>query len=198
MSDLAAGNARTAAACSGCGQLGYLVADPNDLELTRDQLSRWGTSPGIVGVKVHAEYARQPTRSPAMRDLFRLLASHGRPVKIHNDGEHWADALLEIAREHPKLPIIVAHGGPGCPSLAGARLAAAAENVYWELPSSFALLEVVRQAVQEAGTERLLFGSDAPLLDPAYVLGIYADAGVATDEESVWWNGAARLFAVAA
>lgn len=34
--------------------------------------------------------------------------------------------------------------------------------------------EVV-QVAQERG--RLLFGSDAPLLDPAYVTGIYADAG---------------------
>jgi predicted TIM-barrel fold metal-dependent hydrolase len=49
--------------------------------------------------------------------------------------------------------------------------------VYVELSTSFADMQVVREVVRAAGTERLLFGSDAPLLDPAYVQGIYADAG---------------------
>ena len=31
--------------------------------------------------------------------------------------------------------------------------------------------------MRRVGPERLLFGSDAPLLDPAYALGLYADAG---------------------
>jgi predicted TIM-barrel fold metal-dependent hydrolase len=195
-SDVASGNALTAAACSEDGQLGYLVADPNDLELTAAQLALLGSSPGIVGVKVHCQYARQPTDSSAMRQLFRLLAAHGRPVKIHNDGDGWAEALLAIAREHPQLPIIVAHGGPGYPTLDAAELAVATENVYIELPSSFGDLEVMRGAVARAGSRRLLFGSDATLLNPAFILAGYVDAGVHVDNEDVFWNNARGLFAV--
>jgi predicted TIM-barrel fold metal-dependent hydrolase len=49
--------------------------------------------------------------------------------------------------------------------------------VYVELSTSFPDLPVVREVVQRVGPERLLFGSDAPLLDPAYALGLYVDAG---------------------
>ena len=49
------------------GLLGYLVADPNDIEASRDILQRWGDEPGIVGVKVHTEWSHRHTGSP--RDL---------------------------------------------------------------------------------------------------------------------------------
>ena len=45
--------------------------------------------------------------------------------------------------------------------------------------------------------ERMLFGTDAPLLDPAFVLGTYQDAGIpAADEDRIYWDNAARLYGV--
>ena len=53
--DLEAGNRRAIEACArNEGLLGYLVADPNDIEASRDILHRWGDESGIVGVKVVA------------------------------------------------------------------------------------------------------------------------------------------------
>jgi predicted TIM-barrel fold metal-dependent hydrolase len=52
-----------------------------------------------------------------------------------------------------------------------------ARNVYVELATSFPDRRTAREVVHRVGPARLLFGSDAPLLDPAYVQGIYADAG---------------------
>ena len=43
--------------------------------------------------------------------------------------------------------------------------------------SSFAQLPTVREFIRTIPTERMLFGTDAPLLDPAFVLGTYQDAG---------------------
>ena len=72
----------------------------------------------------------------------------------------------------------MAHAGPGSPSREAARLIESTPNVYVELSTSFPDLPVVREVVAAAAERgRLLFGSDAPLLDPAYVLGVYADAG---------------------
>ncbi len=48
--------------------------------------------------------------------------------------------------------------------------------MYVELSTSFPDLSIVHEVVQRIGPERLLFGSDAPLLDSAYALGLYADA----------------------
>jgi uncharacterized protein len=177
------------------GQRGYLVADPNDLETTADQIRKHGDRPGVVGVKIHSEWSGVPTASPAMRDLFKLLADFGRPVKIHNGGPDWETGLRQIARSHPRLPIIIAHGGPGTPTAAGARVAADSEQVYIELSSSFAELRAARAAARIAGRDRLLFGTDAPLLEPGFVLGTYQDAEIPEAWlDRVFWANAAALF----
>lgn len=196
LSDVAAGNAQGArAADPATGQFTYLVADPWDLDLTRDQLRRHGGAAGVIGVKVHAALHRMPTADPRMAALFDLLADHGRPVKIHNEGADWHDALGAIARRHPRLPIVVAHAGLGVPSLEAAHLAAQTDNVHLELGSSYAQLPTVRELVRIAPRQRLLFGTDAPLLDPAFVLGTYIDTGV-VDDPDVMGGTARQLFGV--
>jgi uncharacterized protein len=196
--DLEAGNREMVELCARVpGQLGYLVADPNDIDASRDLLRRWGGEPGIVGVKVHTEWSKRHTGSPQIAALFDILADHGRPVKIHNDGPDWDQHLLRIARDHPRLPIIIAHAGLGHPMVEGARIAAQADNIYAEMSSSFAQLPVVREFIRTIPAERMLFGTDAPLLDPAFVLGTYQDAEIpAADQDRIYWSNAAELFGV--
>lgn len=189
--------ARVVGAAHPGGLFGYVVADPADLDATRDELRRHLDAPGMLGVKVHAEWSGIPTASRAMADLFDLLAPFGRPVKIHNAGDGWADALGAIATRHPALPIVIAHGGPGTPSVEGARLAAGHDRVYLELASSFADRRAVRDVVALTPPERLLWGSDAPLLEPAFVLGTYLEPGLPDAAlEAVFWDNAAELFGI--
>ena len=196
--DLEAGNRRTVEGCSRLpGRLGYLVADPNDIEASRDQLRRWGDEPGIVGVKVHTQWSRRHTGSPQIAALFKVLADHGRPVKIHNDGPDWDQHLLRIARQHPRLPIIIAHAGLGFPNLEGALIAREADNIYAEMSSSFAQLSTVREFLSTMPSDRMLFGTDAPLLDPSFVLGTYQDGLIPeADQPGIYWDNAARLFGI--
>jgi predicted TIM-barrel fold metal-dependent hydrolase len=192
------GNRKTVAACASIeGQLGYLVADPNDLEVTKDQLRRYGTAPGIVGVKVHCVISGQPTGSTAIRDLFAVLADYGRPVKIHNAGQDWELALLALAQKHPKLPVIIAHAGPGRPSAAAAHVVNGSDRVFVELASSTADINETRRLVGSIDVSRILFGTDTPLLEPAFVLGTYQDLGfTAAQLRPVFWDNAAELFSI--
>jgi uncharacterized protein len=194
--DTEAGNRRVVEGCASMpNRVGYLVADPNDIEATRDQIRRWGDAPGIVGAKVHCQMSGRLTGSRQIWDVFKVLADFGRPVKIHNDGDDWDQHLLRIAKEHPRLPIIIAHGGLGFPDLPGARVAAAADNVYLEMCSSFAQIQTVREVVKVVPRHKFLFGTDAPLLDAAFVLGTYQDAEIPADQQAaVYYDNAARLF----
>lgn len=196
LGDLENGNARAVAAARDVpGQLAYLVADPNDLDAARAHLGRWLGAPGVVGVKVHCHYAACPTASDKVRALFRVLAEHGRPVKIHNMGLGWEAALIALAREHPKLPIVIAHAGLGIPSATAAAVVASAEHVYVELSSSLADIRECRSLVAAIPPERLLFGSDAPLMDPGFVLGTYQDLGLAPEALTrVLWDNAVSVF----
>jgi predicted TIM-barrel fold metal-dependent hydrolase len=175
-SDLCAGNAEAFQAV-GDALRAYVVVNPNDLEGSCAAMDQAYARDAVIGAKLHCGWSGHATASRACVDLVREVARRGRPLKIHVDGPDWGDALSCVAAEHPKWKVIVAHGGPGTPSREGARLLAHARNVYVELPTSFPDLPVAREVVRAAGTDRLLFGSDAPLLDPAYVQGIYADAG---------------------
>jgi predicted TIM-barrel fold metal-dependent hydrolase len=197
VSDIAAGNAQgVAAADPSRGQYTYLAADPWDLDLTREQLRRYGDATGVVGVKVHALLSRMNTSDTRMAALFDVLADYGRPVKIHNEGADWADALLAIARAHPRLPVIIAHSGLGFPSPDAGRIAAAAPNIHPELASSYAFRPWVRDLIARTPREQLLYGTDAPLLNPAYINGTLVDGGVPIDDAAVFRENARRIFGI--
>ena len=198
-SDLDAGNQHTVDLCrdlSAGGQVGYLVADPTDPERAREHFRKWGDSPGIVGAKVHCQWSHRLTGHPQIAALFEVLAEFGKPVKIHNDGDDWHERLLELARRHPKLPIVIAHGGLGYPMLEGAELTVKADNVYFEMCSSFAQpLSTVREIVRTVPRHKFLFGTDAPLLDPGFVLGTYQDSEIPDDQQDdVYYGNAVRLY----
>lgn len=196
MGDLETGNRQTVEACRADDeQLGYLVAHPGDVALAREHIERWGRSPGIVGIKVHTEGSGVPTRSPRMGELFRVLADYGKPVKLHNAGEGWENALLAIAMEHPKLPIIIAHGGFHRPEPTSAAIVNQTPNVHIELASSKADLRDAQDLVNAVDPERILFGSDAPLLNPAFVLGLYQGLGLEQQVlDHIYWDNGERLF----
>jgi predicted TIM-barrel fold metal-dependent hydrolase len=176
------------------GQLTYLAVDPWDLDATRSLIRRFGNAPGVVGVKVHSMLFRMRTSDPRTAALFALLADYGRPVKIHNEGDDWPDALLAIARSHPALPIIVAHSGLFGPSLEAMRIAVAAPNIHLELASSYGIRPWVQELIRTVPREQLLYGTDAPLLNPAFVNGTYVDGGVGIDDATVFRDNARRIF----
>ncbi|HEY8474168.1 MAG TPA: amidohydrolase family protein [Natronosporangium sp.] len=196
MGDLVRGNRRTVEICrSEPRQLGYLVAHPDDPDLAAEQLKQWGDQPGIVGVKVHTEMSGVPTRDRRVAELFRVLARYRRPVKIHNYGEGWPDALTAIARTHPELPIIIAHAGYHRPERCSIPVVTDCPNVYLELASSKADVRDARDLVAAADPARVLFGSDSPLINPAWVVGLYQDLGLPqSDLDRSYWDNAERLF----
>ncbi len=53
----------------------------------------------------------------------------------------------------------------------------------------------VEESVREAGANRILFGSDIDLIDPAYILGLYEEAALTPQEQQLVMHGnASRLF----
>jgi predicted TIM-barrel fold metal-dependent hydrolase len=178
--DVCDGNAEMLAACHAAGEAlrGYVVLNPHDLDDACRDLDAAYRADGVVGAKVHCSWSGAPTASRTCLALLREVARRGRPLKIHVDGPDWETALRAVALEFPAWKVIVAHAGPGTPSREAAMLIESTPNVYVELCTSFPDLPIIRDVVTTAEKHsRLLFGSDVPLLDPAYILGIYSDAG---------------------
>ena len=112
-------------------------------------------------------------------------------MKIHNNGPGWEQALHDLAAAHPRLPIILAHGGGfGMP-----RIMKGVPNVYFEFCAGGIHCEVTRNALHEPGPERLLFGTDQDLFDAGFELGGYWDAALTPEQaELIMYRNAKRLF----
>jgi hypothetical protein len=176
--DLVAGNRRLANDIAGHSALyGYVVVNPRYLELSAQQLEIYDAHPQFVGAKVHTSYSATPIGAPAMADLFELLAAHGKPVLIHTWGAGDAHALAQLAARHPALPIVAAHAG----ATAWREMIAAARNVpnlYLDFALSIPERGRIERAVEVLGAERVVFGTDATLLDPAYMLACFHEADI--------------------
>lgn len=190
--DMASGNAEMKELIHEHPELrAYVVVNANDLAGSREQLEYYYKFDNFVGAKIHCEYSSQPTASSAIRALFAEVARHGRPVLIHNHGAGWEQALHDLAIAHPKLPIILAHGG----GFNTPKIMRDVPNVYFEFSGSGISCDGIRNALDVLGPERLLFGTDQDLFDAAFALGGYWDAGLTPEQaELIMYRNAKRLF----
>ena len=85
---------------------------------------------------------------------------------------------------------MMAAGGKGAnQAVAAARVH---PNIYLETCSTFRTPGVIEQLVNEAGADRVLFGTDMPLLDPRSQLGKIITARISEEDKQKVLGGNAR------
>ena len=190
--DLAGGNRWLAQEIDGHPELlGYVVVNPNYLELSCQEMDRYYQQPNFVGAKLHCDYSASPTASEKTRKLLEEVARRGKPLKIHVGGGGAAQALKDVALAHPDWAIIKAHGG----GREAALEIVDAPNIYFEFAGSRCSSQAILGALEVLGEDRLVFGSDATLLSICSVLGAYRDAGLTAEQrKKVLSANARRLF----
>ena len=192
MYDLAVGNRFVAEEIAGHPELlGYVVVNPNYLDLSCQEMDRYYQQPNFVGAKVHCDHSASPTASDKTRRLLEEVARRGKPIKVHVFGEGALQTLKEMALAHPEWAIIKAHGG----GREMAQEVVDAPNIYFDFASSHASSHAICEALQVLGADRLLFGSDATLLSVGGALGAYYDANLTPEQrKKVLFGNAKRLF----
>jgi predicted TIM-barrel fold metal-dependent hydrolase len=119
------------------------------------------------------------------------VARRGKPVLLMPDFRATGGMEREIARRHPALSIIHAHGFDAD----WARAVADAPNVFVEFCTSAPSHRNLRDALDILGPERVLFGSDQTLLAVGGTLGAYLDAALTPAERRlVLHENARRIF----
>ena len=123
----------------------------------RDMLRREVRELGLRGLKLHG--VPSPEMVEAAAELAIPILFHPAPV---NDS-------LEVVRSHPQVPFILAHLGSFASQqwrehVRAIEAAKRLPNLYLDT-SSVVFFEYLEQAARELPAEKLLFGSDGPLVD---------------------------------
>jgi predicted TIM-barrel fold metal-dependent hydrolase len=126
-------------------------------------------------------------------ELWAYLEELALPVNLH-----CADlaTVAKLCRRFPRLPVVLAHPGQGREDYPQ-RLALVAEtpNLYLDLSGSgLARYGMLRHGIDRAGPEKFLFGSDAPINNPAmYVAGVLAEPLDEAERRAVFAGNVRRL-----
>jgi predicted TIM-barrel fold metal-dependent hydrolase len=155
-------------------------------------------------VKLHASWHNRPIDGPEFAPIFELCEELALPVLIHSyvvddfgDQNSCPERIANVAKRH-KNPLIAAHmGGNARRCFKALR---GLDHVYVDISSGrerASQLYVWRygrvdEAVAELGAERVLFGSDFPLLDVSICMGMMADAHLDDNTRDLIMSGNAR------
>ncbi len=160
---LEAGNAETAEFLAREERArGLVVVNPRRPEASIGEIERWRAHPGFVGAKTIQDFYGLRLDDPAYRPILAHLATiPGFPIKAHLPG------LREAAIAQPDLQFVAAH------STWRHRELAALPNVWFDIATSSGLVDEsdIGDLIAAVGHDRVLFSSDAPLMDPAWTLG---------------------------
>lgn len=186
---------------------GYIVANPNYMKESLEEIKKYSKMPQFVGVKLHASWHNKPIDGAEFEPIFSLCEELNFPVLIHSYVvEDYADQvssperIANVAKRHSN-PLIIAHMGGN--SRRTNKAAKNIDNLYIDISSGRERasqlyvweLGRVDEAVKELGAEKILFGSDFPLIDPAMCIGMMEDAGITQEQRDlISWKNACKIF----
>lgn len=149
---------------------------------------------GIVGVKVHPLFQALSYADPRVHDILAALADEGMPVITHVGAGEDAEAnergaparVREVADRLPALNMIACHYG-GYHRLDEAEQYLVGSRVTLETswPPTLAELDPERLVaiIRRHGADRVVFGSDWPMADPAAEIAAIRGLGLTREEQ---------------
>lgn len=174
-------------------------------ELSVDENMTSLTDNGIVGVKLHPLFQALSLSDPRVRDICAALAEAGMPVISHVGAGGDAEAndrgapsaLRALADEIPTLKLIACHYG-GYHRLDEAEEHVVGSRVTLETswPPTLAELEPERlvELIRRHGADRVVYGSDWPMADPAAEIDTIRNLPLTQGEiDGILGGNAARL-----
>jgi predicted TIM-barrel fold metal-dependent hydrolase len=147
------------------------------------------------GIKIHPAYDKIPLIHPDYDDIIKVARERKVPVTVHTgdvDYTYYWNVIIR-ARDNPDIKFIIGHMG-------GKRY----QNT-WQCPIDAkpypniiidTTMKIkghwIKHCADIVGTQRMIFGSDFPIMHPA--VGVEAIKRCGIDHENVLFNTAKKLF----
>ncbi len=134
-----------------------------------------------VAIKLYPPRAPWPLNNSHWFDIYRFADERNLAVIFHTGSEPHAHPrfLGEIAPRFPHANFVAGHSGNVAPERRDAIIAANNNpNIFLETCSTFRTPGAIEELVEGAGADRVLFGSDQPLMDPRPQIGKILTAAI--------------------
>ena len=161
--------------------IGFAYVSPLMPDRMAPELERAIDRLGMRAIKIYPSYTPFPLDDPVWDPVYDFAHRRRLVIITHTGIEPTAAPrfLSQVAPRFPGARFVAGHSGNVEPCRSQAiRAARTCPNVYLETCSSFRSPGVVEELVQKAGAERVLFGSDTPLMDPRSQIGKILTAAI--------------------
>lgn len=172
--------------------VGFAYVSPRLPERMVPELTRAIDELHFVAIKLYPPYAEWDLHEPIWHPIYEFANERGLTVLFHTGPEpHSAPQLIaQIAPRYPNANFVAGHAGNVPPYRAQAiAVAQAHPNVYLETCSTYRAPGVIEQLVNEAGADRVLYGSDMPLMDPRAQIGKIITAEISDEAKRLVLGG---------
>ena len=177
--------------------IGFAYACPLWPEDPTTELERAIDELGFRAIKIYPPYTPYKLDDPAWDPIYRFADARKLAIISHTGSEATCHPHLfaHVAPRFPNANFVAGHSGNIKPYRAQAiAVARAHPNVFLETCSTFRTPGVIEELVASAGVERVLFGSDIPLMDPRPQLGKIITANIShRDKQQILGCNARRL-----
>jgi predicted TIM-barrel fold metal-dependent hydrolase len=181
----------------------YCAVNPNYPELLEADLAALEADPTLIpevylGFKFLPDYHGIALTDERYRPAWEYANARELLILTHTWGGSAFDGpavVREVARRYPRVKLLLGHSCHGEWDAAVA-LAHDFDNVYLELTALFDDRGILEKFVREAGSERMLFGTDLPWFDPHQAVGALLSADISDDDRhNICHRNAERLLA---
>ena len=168
--------------------IGFAYVSPLMPETMIPELERAIDQLGLVAIKLYPPYVGIPLSEPIWSPIYQFANQRELVVLWHTgiEAASLPKYIADVAPHYPKATFVAGHSG-NCPPLRRQAIdvAKANPNVYLETCSTFRTPGVIEELVNEAGADRVLFGSDIPLMDPRAQLGKIITADISDEAKGL-------------
>jgi predicted TIM-barrel fold metal-dependent hydrolase len=177
--------------------IGYAVVSPEMPERMVPELTRAIDELKFRAIKVYPPYTTCEIYKPPWHPIYEFANERKLAILFHS-GVEWQNHtryLAKIAPDYPQAIFVAGHSGNVAEERADAIAGAQAHpNIYLETCSTFRTPGVIEQLVNEAGADRVLYGSDIPVMDPRAQIGKIIAAEISDEaKRQVLGGNASRL-----
>jgi len=167
----------------------YLVFDPNyPLEYNMAGIEKYSGNRYVKGIKIHSTLHNASPDDHRYYPVYEICNSRKMIVLAHTWGLQDVKGVEKAAKKYKDAAFIIGHSG-GYDLNANheaIRLAGSYDNIYLDLAISGLFEGIVELMVQKASSDKVLFGSDMPFMDPRGSLGRICFAEISdTDKEKI-------------